>query len=249
MVAALREAGRVAKPGAPVVIQVWGAHERCDLEAMKEIARPFLPPRPADAPPDPDLSQPGALEALATQAGLARERVRTTWASNTPTPRRSAARSSLPPVSPSSPAPNASSDQGRDRRRPRTLPRRRRQLPARERVPLPDRARDEPLRRHPRSRPRLARRRDLRTAGGKRPRSVHERARRRGIRPLRRPARRNASTDTSACCLIVNADSEAEIHRRLADDPWALTDQIRIASIEPWKILVGAERLTSGVVG
>src|SRR5215207_8044535 len=35
IVAALREAGRVAKPGAPVVIQVWGAHERCDLEAMK----------------------------------------------------------------------------------------------------------------------------------------------------------------------------------------------------------------------
>jgi len=52
------------------VIQVWGAHERCDLEAMKQLARPFLPPRPADAPPDPDLSQPGALEALATQAGL-----------------------------------------------------------------------------------------------------------------------------------------------------------------------------------
>ena len=47
--------------------------------------------------------------------------------------------------------------------------------------------------------------------------------------------------------LIVNADSEAEIHRRLADDPWALTDQLRIVSIEPWKILVGAERLSSAV--
>jgi SAM-dependent methyltransferase len=70
MVAALREAGRVAKPGAPVVIQVWGAHQRCDLEAMKHLARPFLPPRPPDAPPDPDLSQPGALQALARQAGL-----------------------------------------------------------------------------------------------------------------------------------------------------------------------------------
>src|SRR5262245_38065919 len=45
IVAALREAGRVAKPDTRVVIQVWGAHERCDLEAMKQIARPFLPPR------------------------------------------------------------------------------------------------------------------------------------------------------------------------------------------------------------
>jgi len=70
MVAALREARRVAKPGAPVVIQVWGAHERCDLEAMKQIARPYLPPRPPDAPPDPDLSQPGLLRDLAARAGL-----------------------------------------------------------------------------------------------------------------------------------------------------------------------------------
>lgn len=70
MVAALREAGRVAKPGAPVVIQVWGRHEHCELEAMKQLARPFLPPRPPDAPPDPNLSEPGALHAIATQAGL-----------------------------------------------------------------------------------------------------------------------------------------------------------------------------------
>lgn len=81
MVAALREAGRVAKPGAPVVIQVWGAHEHCDLEAMKQVARPFLPPRPSDAPPDPDLSRPGALKALAEKAGLTPEHeFDTTWA-------------------------------------------------------------------------------------------------------------------------------------------------------------------------
>lgn len=73
MVAALREARRVARPGAPVVVQAWGAHERCDLEAMKRVARPFLPPRPPDAPPDPDLSAPGALRALAVGAGLAPE--------------------------------------------------------------------------------------------------------------------------------------------------------------------------------
>jgi hypothetical protein len=77
--------GRVAKPGAAVVIQVWGAHERCDLEAMKRIARPFLPPRPPDAPPDPDLSRPGALEELATQAGLSPEsEFDTTWALDYP---------------------------------------------------------------------------------------------------------------------------------------------------------------------
>src|SRR5262249_32783520 len=61
MIGALREARRVARPGASVVVQVWGAHERCELEAMKAIVRPFLPPRPAGAPVDPDLSQPGLL--------------------------------------------------------------------------------------------------------------------------------------------------------------------------------------------
>jgi len=81
MVVALREARRVAKPGSPVVIQAWGAHERCDLEAMKELARPFLPPRPPDAPPDPDLSAPGALSAIAGEAGLTPEsEFDTTWA-------------------------------------------------------------------------------------------------------------------------------------------------------------------------
>jgi len=81
MVAALREAGRVTKPGAPVVIQVWGAHERCDLEAMKAVARPFFPPRPADAPADPDLSQPGLLRDLVTKAGLeAGHEFDATWA-------------------------------------------------------------------------------------------------------------------------------------------------------------------------
>jgi hypothetical protein len=40
---------------------------------MKEIARPFLPPRPPEAPPDPDLSQPGLLRELAVEAGLTPE--------------------------------------------------------------------------------------------------------------------------------------------------------------------------------
>jgi SAM-dependent methyltransferase len=74
IVAAVREAGRVAKPGAPVVIQVWGPHERNDLEAMKAIVRPYMPPRPADAPPEPDYAEPGVLEEIASRAGLEPER-------------------------------------------------------------------------------------------------------------------------------------------------------------------------------
>jgi SAM-dependent methyltransferase len=78
---ALREAGRVARPGAPIVIQVWGRHEHNDLEAMKEIARPFLPPRPAESPVEPDYSQPGVLEDIAAQAGLTPEQTfDTNWA-------------------------------------------------------------------------------------------------------------------------------------------------------------------------
>src|SRR5262245_1395935 len=73
LIGALREAGRVARPGSPVVIQVWGRHDRCQLEAMKEIARPFFPPRPPDAPADPDLSQPGLLRRVAVAAGLTPE--------------------------------------------------------------------------------------------------------------------------------------------------------------------------------
>jgi uncharacterized protein YciI len=47
--------------------------------------------------------------------------------------------------------------------------------------------------------------------------------------------------------LIVDAGSEAEISRRLADDPWEAADQIRTVSIEPWNILTGADRLSSAL--
>jgi SAM-dependent methyltransferase len=81
IVAALREAGRVAKPGAPVVIQVWGSHERNDLEAMKNVVRPFMPSRPPDAPPEPNYSEPGVLEELAASAGLMPDKTfDATWA-------------------------------------------------------------------------------------------------------------------------------------------------------------------------
>ena len=41
--------------------------------------------------------------------------------------------------------------------------------------------------------------------------------------------------------LIISAADEEEIHRRLADDPWAASERLCIASIEPWNILVGAD--------
>ena len=66
----IREAGRVAKPGAAVLINVWGPHEGNDLEAVKAIIRPYFPPRPAGAPAEPDYSGPGVLEDIATRAGL-----------------------------------------------------------------------------------------------------------------------------------------------------------------------------------
>ena len=40
--------------------------------------------------------------------------------------------------------------------------------------------------------------------------------------------------------LIMAAESEAEISRLLADDPWASTQQLRITAIEPWNVFVGA---------
>ena len=65
MVEALREAGRVAKPGAPVVIQVWGRPERFDLRLMKSVLARFRPPPPPGRLDPSTLWQPGALEDLA----------------------------------------------------------------------------------------------------------------------------------------------------------------------------------------
>jgi SAM-dependent methyltransferase len=81
LTAALREAGRVAKPGAPVVIQVWGRPQRCDLDAMKQAVRPFMPPVDPAAPAPPALWEPGVLEGIASAAGLVPEEAfDTAWA-------------------------------------------------------------------------------------------------------------------------------------------------------------------------
>jgi SAM-dependent methyltransferase len=69
---ALREAARVARPGAPVVITVWGKEENCDIRAFGQALSGLLP-RPAgrgQSMQTPALSADGRLERLATLAGL-----------------------------------------------------------------------------------------------------------------------------------------------------------------------------------
>jgi uncharacterized protein YciI len=43
--------------------------------------------------------------------------------------------------------------------------------------------------------------------------------------------------------LMAEAASETEIRRRLADDPWERTQQLVTTSVEPWNLVVGADRL------
>jgi uncharacterized protein YciI len=45
--------------------------------------------------------------------------------------------------------------------------------------------------------------------------------------------------------LIINAGDEAEIRRRLTDDPWSISQQLKITRIESWNVFVGAERLAT----
>lgn len=45
--------------------------------------------------------------------------------------------------------------------------------------------------------------------------------------------------------VIVDSTDEADIRRRLADDPWAKDDHLVITSVEPWTLFVGGERLAA----
>jgi SAM-dependent methyltransferase len=69
-VTALREARRVSRPGAPIVIVVFGKREDTEAAAYLAALGSLLPPPPPGAPGPFALSSAGALEALATQAGL-----------------------------------------------------------------------------------------------------------------------------------------------------------------------------------
>lgn len=54
-----------------------------------------------------------------------------------------------------------------------------------------------------------------------------------------------AGTETGRlrALLIMSTDGEDEIRRRLDDDPWVRTDRLVVTSIEPWNVIVGAQRL------
>ena len=45
--------------------------------------------------------------------------------------------------------------------------------------------------------------------------------------------------------LIMDVTDEAEVHRLLADDPWARAERIVVVSVEAWNVFVGAQRLTA----
>ena len=67
---ALEQARRVARPGTPVAIATWAVPERCEAAVYLAALGPLMPPAPAGAPGPFALSAPGALEDLATAAGL-----------------------------------------------------------------------------------------------------------------------------------------------------------------------------------
>lgn len=71
MVNALREAARVARPGAGVAMTVFGRPERCQSTTVFSSLQQVMPPAGTDQTPEgPGLHEEGALEARATAAGL-----------------------------------------------------------------------------------------------------------------------------------------------------------------------------------
>ncbi len=69
-VRALLEAKRVARPGAPVVVAIWGTAAECEMTAYLGALRLLMPTSPPGASGPFALSEPGALESLVSEAGL-----------------------------------------------------------------------------------------------------------------------------------------------------------------------------------
>ncbi|HET8578726.1 MAG TPA: methyltransferase domain-containing protein [Methylomirabilota bacterium] len=67
---ALREARRVARPRAQIVIATWGRVEDCEAAGYLAALKALLPPAPPGAVGSFALSATGALEGLLRQAGL-----------------------------------------------------------------------------------------------------------------------------------------------------------------------------------
>ncbi|MFO0693719.1 MAG: class I SAM-dependent methyltransferase [Polyangiales bacterium] len=69
-VAALREAGRVAKRGGSIVVMTFGAPEGMEVVSLLTALRPLLPAPPPGAPGPFALSDEGVLRRFAEDAGL-----------------------------------------------------------------------------------------------------------------------------------------------------------------------------------
>ena len=70
LVAALKEAARVARPGGHVAMSVFGRPDRCYSTTMFESVSALLPPKPAGAGGGPGLHDEGVLERCAEDAGM-----------------------------------------------------------------------------------------------------------------------------------------------------------------------------------
>lgn len=70
--AALRELVRVVRPGGRVVVTSWGNADQCEYAGVIRALGALMPPPPPGAPPGGPfaLSEPGAIEAMLTTAGL-----------------------------------------------------------------------------------------------------------------------------------------------------------------------------------
>lgn len=68
--AALREAGRVTRPGGMVVVTTWGDPAGMDAASLIAAMKPMLPPAPPGAPGPFALSEETALRAFAVAGGL-----------------------------------------------------------------------------------------------------------------------------------------------------------------------------------